>query len=505
MPTPLADSPRLHLQVADILRRQAKEAVHLARLPQADTATVDAIAGIVGRVGETARALGLGHVERAAARARRGLGTRQAAELLHELLEVCTGGRRVAPMLRPIAVVTGGRDTASLHGQLLLTSASVRLVPDLATLADLQTREELGAAVVPMALLERAEDLGALRPQLLLATGREDDLQARLSAARLGAAQYLPEPLDLRLAVQRVRARMASWRPRAWRVLVADRTHERVQELAAALANEEIVTIPVVGGVKLLEAVDRTGPDLVVIGAPLDRMPVADLAATLRGHHRFGGMPQLYLWEGGVVPAALTGHDVVQGVLDVPALRARVLAALDDHRHERGLAEIDELTGALSAGTLLHAADREIALARRRGESLTVARLELANPQAVETTGGALAVATALRVLAWTSQRAIRETDSVGVISDAGLVLLMPGCSMTLARARLQGMRQRFAERLAAAGLPGVATFHVGLAEGTDDVLLRAERQLLLSTDSPPATQLSLGGSSAMRVGPDLG
>ena len=183
---------------------------------------------------------------------------------------------------------------------------------------------------------------------------------------------------------------MASWRHRAWRVLVPDRTHERVQELAAALANEEIVTIAVVGGAKLLDAVDRTGPDLVIIGAPLDRMPVADLAATIRGHHRFGGSPQLYLWEGGVVPAALTGHDVVQGVLDVPALRARVLAALDDHRRERGLAELDELTGALSAGALLHAADREFALARRRGESLTVARLELANPQNIEATAGAL-------------------------------------------------------------------------------------------------------------------
>lgn len=505
MPTPLADSPRLHLQVADVLRNQAEEAVKLARLSAGDAAALDASAAILARVSQTARALGLAHVERAAARARRGLGSRQAAGLLAELLEVCTGGARVAPMLRPIAVVTGGRETEALHRQALLTSASVRLVPDLPTLADLQAREALGAVVVPAALLSQSAEFPVLHRQLLLATGREDDLQARLLASRCGAAQYLPEPLELRLAVQRARAHLAAWHHRAWRVLVAERTRDRVEDLAAALGNEEIVTIPAVGGAKLIEAVERSGPDLVVVRAPLDHMPVSDLTALLRGHHRFGGLPLLFLWEGGIVPAALTGHDVVQGELDVAALRARVLAALDDHRRESGRAEMDELTGVLAAGAVLNAADREIATARRRGESLVAVRLELANPGAIEADAGPMGVATALRLLAGTAQRAVRETDSLGVISETGLVLVMPACSASLARARLQGVRHRFAERLAGAGIPGAAGFHVGLAEGVDDVLLRAELALHRARAPQETAAGPLGGAASMRVGPDLG
>jgi DNA-binding response OmpR family regulator len=512
VPTPLADSPRLHLQVADVLREQVAETVHLARLPRGDGAGVEALAGLVRRVRETSRALGMGHVERAASRALRGLDTPASAELLQELLEVCTGGVRVAPMLRPIAIVSGGANTESLHRQALLTSASVRVLPDLATLADLLKREELGAAVVPISLLEGAPELPMLRQQLLLVSGREEDMQARLAGARLGAAEYLPEPLDLRLVVQRVRSRMSAWRRRAWRVLVAERTRNRVEDLAAALANEEITTIPAVGGFKLLEAIETTGPDLVVVSAPLDRMPVSDLAAMLRGHHRFGSIPLLFLWEGGMIPAALTGHDVVQGELDVPALRARILAALDDRRRERGIAEVDELTGVLSAAAMLNAADREIALARRRGEPLVAARFELDNPRALEAGGGPMAIATSLRLLAQTMLRAVRETDVVGVVSETGLLLLMPGCSLALARARVAGVRQRYAQRLASGGQPGASSFSLGIAEGIDDVLLGAERQLLLSLG--PAGREGAGaegarglpslGAGSRRVGPEL-
>ncbi len=154
----------------------------------------------------------------------------------------------------------------------------------------------------------------------------------------------------------------------------------------------------------------------------------------------------------------------------------------------------------LAAGAVLNAADREIATARRRGESLLAVRLKLAKPAAIEAEAGPMGVATAFRLLAGTAQRAVRETDSVGVISATGLLLVMPGCSESLACARLQGVRHRFAERLA-----GAAGFHVGLAEGVDDVLLRAELHLHRVRAPQEGTDGPIGGSASMRVGPDLG
>lgn len=498
MLTPLADAPRLHLQVAAVLRQQAAEAVQLARELRTDEDVHAAVEAMVVRVRDTARALGLSHVERAALRALRGMATPQKVELLEELLEATSGGLRVAPMLRPIVVVSGRQDSGPLYRQAQAMAAAVRIVPDLASARQVAEREDAAAVVAPAAVLDGGGTAG-LRDRLLLAYGREEDLPARLACARCGVSVYLPEPLELRRIVRLVRGRMAPWRRAAWRVLVAHGTRNHAEDLAAALANEELLTIPAVGGFRLLNAIEANGPDLVVIAAPLDGMAVGELTAMLAGHHRFGSLPLLYLWEGGVLPSALSGHDVVQGSLDVPALRARVLGALDDQRRERALREHDELTGTLSAAAVLNAADREIAAARRRGDSLAAVRLELEDAAALEARAGPMGPAEALRLLAQVAQGAIRETDSLGVITATGLLLVMPGCSAALAGERVALLRQRFAQRLASeerlAGL-GLA---VGIADGVDDLLLRAERVLLraqgLVDDTPagpPAVELRL-------------
>ncbi len=512
MLTPLADSPRLHLHVTDVLRQQAVEAVQLAREVRRDRDLIDAVEGMVGRIRDTARALGLVHVERAALRALRGLRSLARSELLDELLEACTGGLRAAPLLRPIVVVSAGQDTAALHRAAQAMAASIRIVPDLATAQRVAESEDAAAIVMPIAVLRASEDAHPLRHRLLFASGREEDVPSRLLAAQRGAAQYLPEPLDLRLVVRLVRGRLAAWRRSAWRVLVADRTRDRVADLAAALASEEIHTIPAVGGYKLLQAIEETGPDLLVVSAPLDNMPVAELTAMLQAHHRFGSLPRLFLWEGGLMPTALTGHDVVQGVRDVPALRARVLAALDDRRRERALREHDELTGVLSAAAILNAADREIAVARRRAEAMVAVRFELDDALGLEARAGAMGPDQALRLLAQTVLGTVRETDGVGVISGTGVLLLMPGCTASHARERIAAVRQRFTLRVANEANLGGTTFSIGLAEGMDDVLLRAERQLLLAmglgtpaSPSTPATQLRLRmGKGPIRVGPDI-
>jgi hypothetical protein len=79
MPTPpptnpLANQPRLHLQIGKVLRAQAAEAVHLAREVTRDPDLLDALEGMVARVRDTARTLGLAHVERACALGHGGYG-----------------------------------------------------------------------------------------------------------------------------------------------------------------------------------------------------------------------------------------------------------------------------------------------------------------------------------------------------------------------------------------------------------------------------------------------
>ena len=497
-------TPRLHLQVADVLREQAGDAAQLARELRRDADVHAALEGMVGRVRDTARALGLAHVERAALRALRGLGGPMRIELLEELFETCSGGPRVAPMLRPIVVVTGRQDAGALFRAAQTTAAAVRLVPDMASAAQATRREDAAAVVAPISAWDEP-GAASLRDRIRLAYGREEDLPARMAAARAGVTLYLPEPLELRQVVRLVRGRMAAWRTSAWRVLVVHGTHDRAEDLAASLASEELHTFPTVGTFRLLQAIESHGPDMVVLAAPLEGMPISELTAMLGAHHRYGSMPLLYLWEGGVIPAALSGHDVVQGQLDVAALRARVLGALDDQRRERALREHDEQTGVLSAATVLNAADREIAMARRRGDPLAAVRFELANADELDATAGPTAAGEALRFFAQVTQGAIRETDTVGAISRCGLLVVMPCCGAALAAERAAGIRQRFARRIAADDRLSAANFVQGIAEGPDDLLLRAERSVLRAlgvADEPAADDFGLSSGLLAPRGP---
>ncbi|MBM4389789.1 MAG: GGDEF domain-containing protein [Deltaproteobacteria bacterium] len=492
MSNPLAEQPRLHLQVSEVLRQQAAEAVHLARDVRRDPDLLDALEGMVARVRDTARTLGLSHVERAALRALRGLSSPERDEILEELLDTCTGGLRTTALLRPIVAVGTRDNTTALRASAAVLATAIRVVPDVATAIHTAMADDAGAVVAPVsAVPELASHCrAALRDRLLLVYGPDNDIGARLQAARIGAVQYLPEPLDLRAALREVRGRIAAWRTSAWRVLVGDRTEERAQCLAAAIGSEEIATLTAVGGFKLLEAIERHSPDLLVIGLPMDGIPGPDLAAMLRTHQRYSALPRMFVRDPDAPPPPIAGgHGVIDRDVRPEVFRARVFGLLDERRRERAMREHDELTGSLSQGAILNAADREVALARRRGDALVAVRFELDEPLELARRAGAIATDGAMRLLARTVGVCVRDTDSVGLIGSYGFLLLMPGFSLALARERVDGIRRRFGLQVAADERIAGAGFSVGMAEGPDDLLLRAERQLLKArglVDRPP-------------------
>ncbi len=482
MSNPLAEQPRLHLHVSEVLRQQAAEAVHLARDVRRDPDLLDALEGMVARVRDTAKTLGLSHVERAALRALRGLASPERDELLEELLDTCTGGLRTTPILRPIVVVATKENTTVLRGSAAVLATAIRVAPDVATAVRTATADDAAAVVAPVSAIPElaSHRRAALRDRLLLVYGPENDIGARLQAARIGAVQYLPEPLDLRSALREVRGRIAAWRTSAWRVLVGDRTEERAQFLAAAIGSEEIATVTAVGGFKLLEAIERHSPDLLVIGLPMDGIPGPELAAMLRTHQRYSALPRIFARDPDAPPPPIAGgHGVIDRDARPEVFRARVLGLLDERRRERAMREYDELTGSLAQAAILNAADREVALTRRRGDALVAVRFELDEPLELARRAGAIATDGAMRLLARTIGVCVRDTDSVGLIGSYGFLLLMPGCSIALAKERVDDIRRRFGLQVAANERIAGAGFSVGMAEGPDDLLLRAERQLL--------------------------
>lgn len=487
---PRGQSDRLKDNFVEVLREQALEAAQLAQETGDDPDLRVALEDMLDRTRRAARTLGLDAVERAASAAVRAVQDgAHALEAVESLVEQCRALDGVSPVLRPVIVVAATAETTPrLRAQAESLAIEVHVVPDAAA-ALLAGRTEAPAAVVlPAEELGRALQSGeGLHGLPLYVYGEDGDLGHRLRAARLGAAGYLPEPLDLRDAVRRIRLRLSADPPAPFRVLLVDDDEDHATRVSARLEDEHVQVSSLNDPHALLSALDRAAPDLVLLSAELRGLDALDLVSVLRGHHAYGDVPRVLLADDAEAEARALQADV-EAVLrtdaEVSLLHARLRALLDRRRRERALRSLDPTSGVLTRAAVLRAADREIANVQRTRQPLAVVRVDLDEAVRLRAELGRPAVDAALRLLARALRERLRETDIVGHMGLNGFVALLPGCTSLPARARMDQVARRFRE-LAAADPVLTDTWLVhGIADtpaGVEDVLLRADRDLLVN------------------------
>lgn len=124
--------------------------------------------------------------------------------------------------------------------------------------------------------------------------------------------------------------------------------------------------------------------------------------------------------------------------LVVAALTRALRRALD---HERDLARLDPLTGALNTRSFFELAAREVARARRTGGPLTVVYLDLDGFKSVNDTFGHAAGDEVLRDVAETLYTGMRPTDVVGRLGGDEFALVLPDTDAAAATNPLNRMR----------------------------------------------------------------
>jgi diguanylate cyclase (GGDEF)-like protein len=303
----------------------------------------------------------------------------------------------------------------------------------------------------------------------------------------MGAAGYLPAPLDLIDALPRMRYRLPAENVAAWQVLYVDRDRADAAAFQMVVECDDIHVAVLDDGAHLLEAVEQYAPDLILLGPDVGTYRPGQLAAAMQAHHRWGHTPVVLVVDGvneelaGLFSSAtaVLRRDLDQ---DLFTLRTRIRGILQRSRRERRLHAFDLSTGVLGRAALLRAADREIAAARLTGQQLAVARLEITEPGQLRAAYGRGTVERALGILARAMLESLRETDVVGRLGANGLVALIPNCSMEAAANHAATIRKRFgwmAGQDHALMRVSLTTGVADTVEGIDDVLLRADRNLL--------------------------
>lgn len=321
-------------------------------------------------------------------------------------------------------------------------------------------------------------------PAPFYVVGPHHDFQGRLGAARLGAAGYLSEPVDLDALVAHVRLTDDILEWSAARVLIIHKERAFAEQLRATLSGPDLIVQRIVDGAHVLVALDTFWPDIILLASDAGSVRGKDVMAVVRGHAQFGDLPLLLLVDPGENPPTevLTGADELlhTTMLEPSLLRARIRAWVRRIRAMRQSQEVDRATRVRSRGALLRALERELALARRAGSSLSLALLDLDGLANVNASYGTAAGDQVLRALADRVGGAVRHTDLVGRLGADSFALLMPDCGAVDAARRVDEVRARFGEWVAVQGFVDV-TFSAGIADtraGPHDLLLRAHRAL---------------------------
>jgi DNA-binding response OmpR family regulator len=477
------------------LAQAATELREFALLLTEEPDAQESVAFELHRLAETAEALELSAIARAAADAaeeltKTGVGVAALRRVANAIRH--TGGRlRIGPIC--VVGITGA-EAEALQLDAELCCEPVYLFDDLAAFARGLHTEQPSAVVLPVEAIDAiAQLVGRESFPVLVHGGQTSEgnseavaFEAQIAALASGAHGYLERPFRLSQLVRIARWRNQSREELAEVVLVAEGDPAR-EELEAAFeaagmsvqtASNPAELTPLLGG----------PPHAVVLGAWVAGVPALSLAMLVRAHPRCTHLPILVTGRPDDA-SALRGLGV-DDVMRPEAQPAQVAQRVRDRiGRMRNLPwERDPASGMPTRLGVLNLLDAELAIASRTGMVLAVSLVELDGLRTAVEAFGATALANARRRVQALFREMLRRTDAHGELAPGELLVAMPVCSRAVASQRMEEIAVRFAAETARdPQLKGVQLL-VGVAdttEGLRTVAVRAERELR-SGGSPP-------------------
>lgn len=457
--------------------RQLHELSTLLALP--DPTVRDTVAHELERIADIASSFGLEGVEGAARVAAQGITPTAGAPVLAPLGRAVrdAGGHTRFP---PIIIVAREPLLGKLQVEAARCCETLEFHDSVPAMKRRLRCEEPEAIVVPYDELDKLDAIDRAGTVFVYG-GSGHDIRSRVYAASLGAKGFLPDRVEFRPLLERIRAMGHRRRSDHGRVLVVhddEAIREAlVQALGAAGAWAAQARRPEEIGPSLRES----SPDLLVVGEQACGFAAADIAAAARMVPRQADLVVLAIADPNSTRDLVSAG--CDGVIDAHATHtdmARMVSAWLDRTGGRPTGR-DASTGLVDRPTLLRSVDRALSEARRGGRPLSVAIVELDGAADVHRRLGRGVGDSALRLLARCLEGAIRASDVVGRLDADGFMVVMPSCAADHARRRLGDARALFSALCGRDARMAGLTFSAGVADtedGTDRLLVRAEEAL---------------------------
>jgi diguanylate cyclase (GGDEF)-like protein len=375
-------------------------------------------------------------------------------------------GEMISDFLQPYGYLTQvfqdtGHLAAGMTGQ--PPDAVVVGVPACEESAGLQAR----AAQLPR------DHVGRPLSPLIVASPLQD-FNTRLAAVRSGASAFLGLPFDGSALLERLDELTEMQPPQPFRILLVDDdpVMGQIYMIALAGAGMDVRTIP--DPTKVIEAIHDFDPDLLITDLNMPECSGLELAAVIRSHESLTALPIVFLTGDGTQDTrrsavSLGGDAFLTKPVQLADLVETACARARRARLLRALMVRDSLTGALNHASIKEVLEAEMARARRDGDQLCLAMVDIDHFKQVNDTYGHATGDRVIKSIARLMRQNLRRSDHIGRYGGEEFAVILPRTGLADAHRRLEDLRQQFA-RLAQphAGGEFRVTFSAGVVEADD-------------------------------------
>lgn len=262
-------------------------------------------------------------------------------------------------------------------------------------------------------------------PIRLIFLSREENLETRLHAVRLGGEAFFVKPFDfggLIDALDDVVGRNAN---APYRVLIVDDSRVSARFAQTTLQMTGIITEIVIDPMSIISTLVDFNPDLILLDVYMPECTGMELAKVIRQMERFVSIPIVYLSSEEdrdmQLEAMSIGADDFINKMDLKGhqLIAAVKTRMDRYRALRSLMMRDSLTGLLNHATIVERMNQEIAQARRlqvagKKSVVSIAMLDIDFFKSVNDNYGHSAGDRVLKSLSRFLTQRLRQSDTIG-------------------------------------------------------------------------------------------
>lgn len=363
-----------------------------------------------------------------------------------------------------------------LHAQSLASASAFRTAMAERHPAAILMEVDFAGPDQGLALASEAQEGLEHKLPLLFFSHEDVDTHTRLAAVRAGGQEFFTGALDASSLIERIEILTNVVQYDPYKVLIIDDSRAQAIHTERVLNSAGIVTRTLTEPIQAMAELAEFQPDLIILDMYMPECNGTELAKVIRHNDRYVSVPIIYLSAEDDLDKQLDamsegGDDFLTKPIKPRHLIATVRNRAARARNLKARMVRDSLTGLFNHTHTLQLLEDARFRARRDGQPLTFAMLDIDHFKKVNDTYGHPMGDRVIRSLALFLKQRLRKTDHIGRYGGEEFAVVLPDTDAATAAKVLDEIRKRFAEiHYPAQPRDLTCTFSCGIAELTEDM-----------------------------------